>query len=82
MHENLFERLPLPRPPSVLTDIPVFVNDKELSRITGISRRTFQNWRSRGGGPPIVHAGRSVRYELAAVIYWMRQNGRAVGASA
>jgi phage terminase Nu1 subunit (DNA packaging protein) len=53
------------------------VSDRELSAITGISRRTFQNWRVRRRGPPYAKAGRVVRYNLAAAIYWMRQNGLA-----
>jgi len=70
-------------PTTVLSDraydrqVDRLVDDKELSTITGISRRTFQNWRLRQSGPPFVRAGRAVRYELSAALRWMRQNGHA-----
>jgi phage terminase Nu1 subunit (DNA packaging protein) len=71
----------LRRPVTVLSDGLLLVSDRELAAITGISRRTFQNWRIRRRGPPYTKAGRVVRYELAATIYWMRRNGRAMEAS-
>jgi predicted DNA-binding transcriptional regulator AlpA len=78
---NLYLRTPI----SVLSDAynrppDHLVDDKELSRTTGISRRTFQNWRARRTGPPYVRAGRAVRYNLGEVHAWLRRNTQSVTA--
>jgi hypothetical protein len=63
---------------TILDDLERFVSDKELSALTGFSRRTLQNWRHRGGGPPYVKVRRAIRYEIGTVLRWLRRNGRAL----
>jgi hypothetical protein len=41
---------------------PDFYGEIELARRIGLSRRTLQSWRQRGGGPLWVKAGRRVLY--------------------
>jgi hypothetical protein len=40
----------------------------------GVSARTLQAWRVRGGGPPYVKVGRAVRYQRRALIEYQRAN--------
>jgi predicted DNA-binding transcriptional regulator AlpA len=47
------------------------VNEQQLTELTGIPVRTFQDWRQRRKGPPFIKCGRLVRYELAAVDHWL-----------
>jgi hypothetical protein len=42
----------------------IYVNDKELSEMTGLSVKTFRNWRHIGKGPAYVKLKRSVLYKL------------------
>ena len=44
---------------------PVLLDEAQAARILRVSRRTLQNWRQRGGGPPYVKLGTVVRYRLA-----------------
>lgn len=53
------------------TDIPRYVNEKEVSRITGRAVQTLRNERFRGQGIPYVKVGRAVRYRLSDVIDFM-----------
>ena len=48
-----------------------FINENEVSRITGLSVQTLRNWRFQGKGIPYVKAGRSVRYLYQDVIAYM-----------
>lgn len=42
------------------------------AELLGVSRRTLQGWRWRGGGPPFVRIGaRAVRYDPAEVRAWV-----------
>jgi hypothetical protein len=52
-------------------DIPRYVNEKEVSRITGRAIQTLRNDRHRGHGIPYVKIGRAVRYRLSDVIDFM-----------
>lgn len=58
----------------------ITLNVNELSQATGWPVPTLNGWRSRGGGPPFVRCGRSVRYPLAAVQAWLAD--RVVGSTA
>ena len=40
----------------------------------GVSVRTLQAWRIRGGGPPYAKMGRSVRYQRRTLIEFQREN--------
>jgi hypothetical protein len=48
-----------------------YVDEKEVSRITGFALPTLRNDRHRGRGIPYVKRGRSVRYRLDEVIEYM-----------
>ena len=48
-----------------------FINENEVSTITGMSVQTLRNWRFQGKGIPYVKAGRSVRYQYQDVITYM-----------
>ena len=48
-----------------------FINENEVSRITGLSVQTLRNWRFQGKGIPYVKAGRSIRYLYQDVIAYM-----------
>lgn len=48
------------------TDLPhALMDDTEAARFLGMGRRTLQNWRVLGGGPPFLRLGRSIRYSLS-----------------
>jgi hypothetical protein len=49
-----------------------FGDEHEASRISGIPVPTLRSNRTRGGGPPFLKLGRSVRYDLDELIAWMR----------
>jgi len=51
-------------PDELLTDIQVAAE-------TGLKRRTLQNWRSAGKGPPFVKLGASCRYRRADILAWI-----------
>ena len=48
-----------------------FINENQVSGITGLSVPTLRNWRFQGKGIPYVKAGRSVRYQYQDVIAYM-----------
>ena len=48
-----------------------FINENDVSSITGMSVQTLRNWRFQGKGIPYVKAGRSVRYQYQDVIAYM-----------
>ena len=48
-----------------------FINETEVSGITGLSVQTLRNWRFQGVGIAYVKAGRSVRYKHQDVISFM-----------
>jgi hypothetical protein len=53
------------------SDIPRYVDEKEVSRIIGRAVQTLRNDRFRGQGVPYVKMGRAVRYRLSDVIAFM-----------
>jgi len=53
-----------------------FGTDDHISEITKISRSTLKKLRVRGGGPPFLKVGRSVRYYIPDVLTWMAQHER------
>jgi predicted DNA-binding transcriptional regulator AlpA len=50
-----------------------FINENQVSTITGLSVQTLRNWRFQGTGIPYVKAGRSVRYQYQDVITYMEE---------
>ena len=48
-----------------------FLNDSQVSALTGLSVQTLRNWRFAGRGPAYTKAGRSVRYALSDILSFM-----------
>ncbi|WP_315701859.1 MULTISPECIES: helix-turn-helix domain-containing protein [unclassified Bradyrhizobium] len=48
--------------------------EMQAATFLGVSVRTLQGWRSRGGGPAFVRCGRLVRYQRRALIAFFNQN--------
>lgn len=46
------------------------VDENEAADLLGLSKRTLQAWRVRGGGPPFLKLGRLVRYDASALWDW------------
>jgi predicted DNA-binding transcriptional regulator AlpA len=51
--------------------IDPLLTEEEVSRLLSLSMRTLQVWRVRGGGPPFVRCGRSIRYRKCSVVDWI-----------
>jgi predicted site-specific integrase-resolvase len=45
------------------TPLPSLLKEREAADLLGLSFRTLQSWRSRGGGPAYVRLGGGVRYD-------------------
>jgi predicted DNA-binding transcriptional regulator AlpA len=50
-----------------------FINENQVSNITGLSVQTLRNWRFIGKGFKYVKAERSVRYAYHDVIEYMEE---------
>lgn len=51
-------------------------DETEAARRLGVSRRTLQHWRWKGGGPPFVKLGAAVRYRPADLVAWLDAHTR------
>lgn len=60
--------------PPIPTDPDAYLDEKQAARLTGHSFRTYQGWRSSGGGPPYARVGGSVRYRRGDLLQWMAQH--------
>jgi hypothetical protein len=49
---------------------------RQFARTTGIPESTLAKMRMRGGGPPYVKIGRSVRYSVSLGLAWMDAHTR------
>jgi predicted DNA-binding transcriptional regulator AlpA len=47
------------------------MREGEVAEQLGMSRRTLQGWRWRGGGPPYHRIGGAVRYDPTEVRAWL-----------
>ena len=45
--------------------------ESEVAEFLGVSARTLQGWRWRGGGPPFHRIGSAIRYDLGEVRAWL-----------
>lgn len=54
-----------------LGNVPQYVSEKTVSKITGFALQTLRNDRSNGKRIPYIKSGRSVRYSLDDVIQFM-----------
>jgi phage terminase Nu1 subunit (DNA packaging protein) len=57
-----------------LSDLDYAINENQAAEILGVSCRTLQAWRVRGGGPPYVKIGRAVRYQRRALFTFQEQH--------
>ena len=53
-----------------------YINEKEAAKYLGISHRTLQGLRVKGGGPPFLKIRKMVRYKAADLIEWTDGNKR------
>jgi excisionase family DNA binding protein len=58
----------------VAADPDAALNENQAAEYLGVSVRTLQAWRVRGGGPPYVKIGRSVRYQRRALITFQQEH--------
>lgn len=57
-----------------LSDLDCALNENQAAEILGVSTRTLQAWRVRGGGPPYVKIGRAVRYQRRALVQFQQDH--------
>jgi len=53
---------------SVAADYDAVLNETQAAQFLGLSVRTLQAWRVRGGGPRYCKIGRAVRYQRKVLI--------------
>lgn len=51
-----------------------WIDEKEVSKITGIAVQTLRNWRFQQKGPPYCKLGRMVRYGFDDLNRFMEEN--------
>jgi hypothetical protein len=49
-------------------------NEMQAAIFLGVSVRTLQAWRVRGGGPPYMKIGRAVRYQRRALVKFQEES--------
>ena len=54
--------------PSIAADPDAALNETQAAQLLGLSVRTLQAWRVRGGGPRYCKVGRAVRYQRKVLI--------------
>ncbi len=58
-------------PLTVNTGIPTLLNERDVSRITGLGVPTVRKWRYMGRGPKYVKLGASIRYKPEDITAWI-----------
>ena len=56
------------------TDPDAALNENQAAEFLGLSVRTLQAWRVRGGGPRYVKIGRSVRYQRRELVSFQQSH--------
>ena len=59
---------------SLTTDPDAALNENQAAEFLGLSVRTLQAWRVRGGGPSYVKIGRAVRYRRRALVSYQESH--------
>lgn len=49
---------------ATVSALPQLLSTKEAAKVLGISHRTLEDWRLKGGGPRFTTIGRLVRYRV------------------
>ncbi len=57
---------------AIAGDVDAALNENRAAEFLGISKRTLQAWRVRGGGPRYCKFGRSVRYRRRELAEFQR----------
>lgn len=57
---------------SVAADPDAALNENQAADFLGVSVRTLQAWRVRGGGPRYCKIGRAVRYQRGELVSFQR----------
>lgn len=60
--------------PAILSNC--HVTEREAADFLGVSVKTVQAWRARGGGPKFAKFGRAVRYPLNELKRWAEEQMR------
>ena len=58
----------------ITTDHDAALNENQAAEFLGVSVRTLQAWRVRGGGPRYCKLGRSVRYQKRELVRFQQEN--------
>jgi hypothetical protein len=58
------------------TDLDAALNENQAAEFLGVSVRTLQAWRVRGGGPQYIKLGRAVRYERVPLVDFRKAHTR------
>lgn len=70
----------LPSLKTILSENPGWLDEAistpAASTLTGVPVCTLETWRSRGGGPPFLKLGKTVRYQRRALFNWMARKQR------
>lgn len=60
-----------------MNDDDTYLTESQVAELLGLSPRTLQAWRYRGGHTPqFIKVGRAVRYRLGDVKDWLRERQR------
>lgn len=59
---------------AMMPDIETPLNENQAAQLLGLSARTLQAWRVRGGGPRFMKIGRAVRYQRHELLAFQEAN--------
>jgi hypothetical protein len=59
---------------SIAVDLDAALNECQAAQFLGVSVRTLQAWRVRGGGPRYCKIGRAVRYQRRELIAFQQSH--------
>jgi predicted DNA-binding transcriptional regulator AlpA len=48
-----------------------FIDEKQVSKLTGLAVQTLRNWRGQGRGFPYAKISRSIRYDIDDVLKYI-----------
>jgi hypothetical protein len=59
---------------SIAADLDAALNENQAAEFLGVSVRTLQAWRVRGGGPAYCKIGRAVRYQRRILVTFQQEH--------
>jgi len=60
-----------PRVPPSYAPSPALLDVAQAAQFLRLGKRTLENWRYLGGGPPFLRVGRAVRYSPVDLAAWL-----------